>query len=203
MKTKFVATGLAAGLVAGAGAGLILQSSGLAGAAHTPAVTVTVDDDGAGTGDVGAAEADLPAERGERLAAVLQPLVDDGTITADQLTAVVDRLVAALPDRGPGHGHGHLGRPGPALEAAAGALGLDESEVRRALREGSTLAELAAQQGVDVQAVVDALVVEATERVQAKVADGTVTQEQADARLAELTERITRFVEEGGPRRGR
>ena len=44
MNIKMVSTGLLAGLVAGTGAGLILQDSGFAGASSVPAAVVVVDD---------------------------------------------------------------------------------------------------------------------------------------------------------------
>ena len=42
---------------------------------------------------------------------------------------------------------------------------MEEDELRDALRDGTTLAELATQNGVEPQAVIDALVAEATERI--------------------------------------
>lgn len=208
MKKKFVTTGLLAGLVAGTGAGLVLQQTGLAGAAAAPAVAVVEDD--IGTDDTGTtgADADRP-DPGTRLTEVLQPLVDDGTLTADQLTAVVDALVDARPGdggRGPGGpgghgGHGH-GRGGPGLDAAATALGITTDELRTALSDGTTtIAAVAAERGVDVQTVIDAMVAEVSAHLADEVAEGDLTQDEADARLAEVTTRITEMVNTARPAR--
>jgi hypothetical protein len=143
------------------------------------------------------------AEQGSgRLSEVLAPLVSDATITQSQADAVIEALKAARPEGG--RGGGHHGGPGrghdrPGLEAAATALEMTEDEVSTALRDGSTLAELAATQNVPVQTVIDALVGEAKTRIDARVADGDLTQAEADVRLAELTTKITDVVNNGRP----
>jgi hypothetical protein len=100
---------------------------------------------------------------------------------------------------GPGFGRGPGGR-GANLEVAAEALGVSVEDLRTALRDGTTIAEVAEQEGVDPQKVIDALVAEAKTKIAESVTDGKITQGQADERLETLTERITSFVEEGGPR---
>jgi polyhydroxyalkanoate synthesis regulator phasin len=80
---------------------------------------------------------------------------------------------------------------------------MDQAELRDQLRDGSTLAEIAQAQGVDVQVVIDALVAEAKAHLDEKVAEGDLTQEEADERLAEITERITDRVNDGGGRGGK
>lgn len=193
MKKKYVISGLALGLVAGTGAGLVMQQSGFAGASNTPAIVATATDDAAGA----------PAERGGRIAEVLAPLVADGTITQAQADAVVDALVAAMPERGDHDGPGHGGhRRGPRLEAAATALGMTVEELRTELKGGATLAQVAEAQGVEVQVVIDALVDQAEAHLAEEVASGEHTQEEADAKLADITERITDMVNNGRPGRG-
>ena len=88
------------------------------------------------------------------------------------------------------------------LETAATTIGISEQELRAALVEGQTLAEVATANGVEPQAVIDALVAEATTRLDEAVADGDLEQADADERLAELTERITTAVNEGLPAKG-
>ena len=193
MKKKFVASGLAAGLIAGAGAGLILQSSGFAGASNggAVAITATVDDSTGNADDSGR------PDPSQRLAEVLQPLVDSGTITADQMTAVVDALVAARPRGGPGMGgqggrhggdgdHGGRGgmRGGRGLDAAATALGVTADELRTELEGGQTIAQVATAKGVDVQTVIDAMVADLKAHLDEEVAAGEHTQAEADAKLA-------------------
>jgi hypothetical protein len=204
MNRKFVSTGLLAGLVAGTGAGLILQQTGLAGASNAPAAVV-VDDTSTTTPDDGSTD-DVRLDRGERLREVLQPLVDDGTLTADQLAAVISTLEAAGPPEGfggphPHHGRGRHGGLRIALDAAATALGVTVGELRTELVDGSTIADIAAERGVDVQAVIDAMVAEASARLGDRVTAGTLTQEEADAKLTELTTRITDVVNNGRPAR--
>jgi polyhydroxyalkanoate synthesis regulator phasin len=91
---------------------------------------------------------------------------------------------------------------GNAFQAAAEILGLTAEEVRASLAEGKSLNDLAAEQGVsDLEAQ---LVAELTAGIQAKVADGSITQEQADGMLENLTERVANLVDhEGGKFRGR
>ena len=135
----------------------------------------------------------------------LQNLVDDGTITAAQADAVAADLASSLPDRGPGRpggpgwGHRHPGFDG---EVLAGLLGIDVETLRSDLRDGKTVAEIAGEQGVDVQTVIDSLVAEAKSHLDLSVENGRLTQEEADAKLAEVTQRITDFVNNGLPERG-
>src|SRR5690606_13042960 len=55
---------------------------------------------------------------------------------------------------------------GDCLDAAAEALGMTEDELREELRDGRTIAEVAEARGVDVDAVVDAMVAAGTERLE-------------------------------------
>jgi hypothetical protein len=206
MKKKYVATGLLAGLVAGTGAGLIMEQAGFAGASSP--VAIIVEDDtttDAATTDDGTDT--VRPDRSARLTEVLQPLVDDGTITADQLTTVVATLEAAGPTGGgpggPGHGGPGRGRGGPGhgIEAAATALGMTIDELHTALEGGQTIAAVAAEKGVDVQTVIDAMVAEANTHLAERVTAGDLTQAEADARLAEITTRITDTVNNGRPER--
>ena len=102
---------------------------------------------------------------------------------------------------GPGGRHGGPGRFGAkvSLETAATTIGISEDDLRTALQDGQTLAEVATANGVEPQAVIDALVAEATTRLDQAVTDGRIEQADADARKAELTERITTAVNEGFP----
>jgi hypothetical protein len=208
MKKKFVATGLMAGLLAGTGAGLIIEQTGFAGASNTPAAVVVGDDTGTtvpadGTNGV-------RPDRTARLTEVLQPLVDDGTITADQLTKVVSALDAAGPmggGHGPGgdHGPGGPGMPGGrghGLEIAATTLGITADELHTALDAGQTIADVASSKGVAVQTVIDAMVAEATTHLAERVTAGDLTQAEADAKLTEITARITDMVNNGRPEGG-
>lgn len=194
--------GLTAGLVAGSGAGLILSQSGFAGASNTPAIVATVDDgSGTATGPGSGADQGRP-DPGTRIAEVLAPLVSDGTLTQAQLDTVVQTLVDNMPARGEGRGHhGDRGGRGRMAEAAAAALGMTTDELRTELRSGTTIAQVAAAKGVDVQTVIDALVADVKQHLDEEVASGEHTQAEADAKLAEITARITDRVNNGKPDR--
>jgi hypothetical protein len=118
---------------------------------------------------------------------------DDPTTGATQPPA--DAPEGAPEDCGPGMGH----RRGPNLDVAAEAIGIPVDELREALQGGQTLAEVAADHGVDEQVVVDALVADIEDHLAERVADGDITQEQADERLAEAEEHVTERVENGRP----
>ncbi len=93
------------------------------------------------------------------------------------------------------------GRRGAHLDSLAELLGMDADVLREALRGGSTLADVAADQGVDVQAVVDAIVDQETQRIEQAVEDGRLTEDEAAEKTADLEERVTTRVDEGRPER--
>jgi hypothetical protein len=208
---RTTAAGIAAGLLGGGAVGLILTVPGLTNAASdsastdtTPATTVPVPDD-SGTVQLppqGSADDPQPAP-GTGLREALQPLVDDGTITATQADAVAQFLAANRPERGPHGDHGGFGHDGggrgPDAQVLAGALGIDVATLHTELAGGSTIAELAAKHGVEVQTVIDALVADAKTHLDQAVQNGRITQAQADTRLTAITQRITDMVNNGGP----
>ena len=193
MNKKLTAVGITAGLIAGAGAGLILEATGSAGASNQTAAVAVPDDDDATT----SADADRP-DPSERLQEVLKPLVDDGTITQAQADAVIEALQAAAPKGGPG-GPGRPGGRGPGIAVVAETLGLTEAEVRDAISNGQTLAQLAEANGSSAAALVDAILADVKTHVDEKVAAGDLTQEEADSRLAEAETRVTEFVNSTKP----
>jgi polyhydroxyalkanoate synthesis regulator phasin len=131
-----------------------------------------------------------PTSAVERITEALSGLVEDGSITQEQ----ADEVATTLSEAGIGGRGGHHGVR-LHLETAAAALGMTEEELRTALEaEGTTLAEVAEDQGVEVGALVDALVEAQEERIAEAVEDGRLTQEEADERLAELEERVTERV---------
>lgn len=210
MKQKqLITAGLVAGLIAGGGAGLVLTSGGFAGASAALPSAVVVDDTVTPGADDSRAD-----EHAARLAEVLQPLVADGTLTQAQLDTVIETLVANAPERGGHHGEhggrgGHAGergerggRGGRGLDAAATALGITVDELHTQLRDGVTIAEVAAAEGVAVQTVIDAMVADLAAHLDAEVAAGEHTREEADAKLAEATAKITDMVNNGRPENG-
>jgi hypothetical protein len=77
--------------------------------------------------------------------------------------------------------------PAP-VAAQADAIGIPVEDLRAALRDGRTLAEVAEANSVDPQVVVDAMVARGTARLDAAVAAGRIDQATADARAARLPE---------------
>ncbi len=90
-----------------------------------------------------------------------------------------------------------------AAEVAAKTIGISHDDLVAALRDGSSIADVAEKNGVDPSKVVDALVADATTRIDAAVEDGKIPEERA-ARIKErLPERMQKLVEREGPRGGR
>lgn len=101
-------------------------------------------------------------------------------------------------------GHDHLiARAGEAgcagfhhldLTVAAEALGMGEDELADALADGSSIADVAGEREVDLQAVIEALVAAATVDIDQAVADGDLDAERAAELKEGLSERVTAFV---------
>jgi polyhydroxyalkanoate synthesis regulator phasin len=209
-KRRGIAVGIAGGLLAGTAAGLVFGVPGLTSAASSD-VAVSQAALVQQTDETDTPPEDAPEEMGTHLRESLQELVDAGTITADQADAVTAHLVENRPERGEfGEGHGpggHRGGPGMfgrgvASEALTDLLGIDAEELHTQLHDGATLAEIAQAQGVEVQAVIDELVAEVTERIDNAVEDGRIDQAEADEKLADAEARITDMVNNGRPERG-
>jgi hypothetical protein len=129
---------------------------------------------------------------------------DDGTESPDPDATTQEDRPAGDPPFMHGHGPGGHGILGVGLETAADALGMAESELLSALEEGKSIADVAGEQNVEVQDVVDALVAAATERLDQAVEGGRVDEDRANEIKAALPERIAAMVErEGFPGRGR
>jgi hypothetical protein len=122
----------------------------------------------------------------------------DAAVAAGQLTkAQGDELKqriesGALPlFFGPRGGpHEHFGE----LDAAASYLGLTEAELHTQLESGKSLAQVAKDRGKSVDGLIQALVDQATKRLDAAVAAGRLTKAQEQQILSGLKQRITDFV---------
>lgn len=79
----------------------------------------------------------------------------------------------------PGHRFPHLGE---GLTTAATALGIGEDDLRERLADGQSVAQVAEAEGVDLQEVIDALVANGTDRLEAAI-------DALPDRVAELVER--------------
>lgn len=118
----------------------------------------------------------------------LAPLVDDGTITQDQAQAVADTLGERMP------GPGAFARGVIALHETADFLGITEAELIQAVRDGSTLADIAVANGHSAEELIDHLVGLMSERLDQAVAAGRLTEDQAAAQLDTAREHITAAV---------
>jgi polyhydroxyalkanoate synthesis regulator phasin len=86
------------------------------------------------------------------------------------------------------------------LETAAKYLGMTETALHNALRDGKTLAQVARDRNKSVDGLVDALVTESRKRIDQAVEDGRLTRAEADEFVAGLRERITDRVNGRFPR---
>ena len=145
-----------------------------------------------------------PAKLSDALKQALENRVDqaveDGALTKEQGEAMKQRLEADdFPlFGGPLLGHPHRGGFGfralRDLDVAATYLGLSEAELRDALREGKTLADVAEDERKDVDGLVDAIVAATTKRLDEAVADGRMTKAQRDEIAQGLKERTEDIV---------
>lgn len=148
--------------------------------------------------------AQVADDKGVDVQTVIDALVTDATERLEELQASLPERMTELVNRtGWGEHDGPRGdRPGPrriALDTAAEAIGISAEDLRTALRDGSTIAEVATANDIEVQTVVDALVAEATERIDAAVADGRLDAKRAEEIKAELPDRITARVNGDDP----
>jgi hypothetical protein len=199
-RTKIIAA-VAALLVVGGGGAAIAATGALSPREESQAI-------------LGDAAEQLGVETNELSAALKQALknrvdaaVEAGRLTEEQGDEMKERIDAdefplfGLGPGGPGHHH-HFGH-GAGLEAAAAFLGLTEAELRTALEDGRTLAEVAESEGKTVAGLVDAMVAASTEELEQAVEAGRLTEAQKNEIVATLEERITDKVNgELGPRRG-
>jgi hypothetical protein len=129
-----------------------------------------------------------------------------GRLTKAQGEELKQRIEAGdLPFFGaPGFGtHHHMfGMLGRGLDAAAGYLGVTDDQLRTQLENGKTLAEIAKAQNKSVDGLVDAIVADAKQHLDAAVKAGRITQKQEDSILRDIKTRTTDFVNGKAPRFG-
>jgi hypothetical protein len=198
---RFVAPVVVAAAVVGGGvAGTVLGVPGISGAQEStqqeaptgaPARAGAVK---AAADALGLSVEDLAAELrgGKTIAQVAEEQgVEVGTVVDAMVASAVANgrdegkareIITKLVDEGRPDG-AHRRHPrlrhaiGTELDAAAQALGMDRNDLVQELKGGKTIAQLAEEQHVDVDTVIDAMV-------------------------APVKERITKFVNEGRPERG-
>ncbi len=170
MKKSIAGVAVTASVLTGGVAGLALTSPSLAGAQED---------------DPAAAE-----QAPDEVVGVFDQLVEEGVLTQEQADTVKERLRDANARFGP-RMHGPRAAH---QEILTEVLGVSEDELLQAREDGRSLADVADANGVDPQAVVDALVADLEEHLDQGLESGRLTDEQADERLAEATERIEDMV---------
>jgi hypothetical protein len=169
---------------------------------------------------IGITDAQLRTELGtdKSLAdvAVAHGKTRDGLIAA--LTAAQQQNIATLVDQkgigarpnpanggGPGFGRGPGEKvTGDPEAAAATYLGTTEADLETKLRAGQTLAQIAnATAGKSRDGLVNALVADATAKIDAAQKAGTITADQATQLKANLSTRLAQLVDRTGPTPGR
>jgi predicted DNA-binding protein (UPF0251 family) len=142
-----------------------------------------------------------PGELSDALKQALKNRVDDavrdGRLTEDQGERMKERIDAnevPLFGLAPGFGFRHHGPFHGKLDAAADYLGMTRAQLREALQDGKTLGQIARDRDKSVDGLVDALVKEAEEKLDAHVDEGRLTEAEKDEMLSGLRERITDFV---------
>jgi lambda repressor-like predicted transcriptional regulator len=106
-------------------------------------------------------------------------------------TANLDKMIDSQPHLFDGRGGGfHVIKDFTAISKV---LGLTMDEIKNGLRNGKSLADLAAEQKVDVQKLIDAQKAAITSAINQAVKDGKLTQAQANEKLdvaGDLAEKI-------------
>jgi polyhydroxyalkanoate synthesis regulator phasin len=142
-----------------------------------------------------------PSELSNALKQALKNRVDaavaDGRLTKEEGARMKEKIDAAeAPLLGPGF-HRHHGPGGPfhaKLEAAAEYLGMTQAQLREALSDGKTLAQVARDQDKTVAGLVDALVEGVEQKLQEDVDAGRLTEAEKRQMLSGLKQRITEMV---------
>ncbi len=138
--------------------------------------------------DTGETQVESEATERTTVEDVLADLVDDGVINQEQADAVAEALREHMADRG--HRHHRFGF-GLDIEET---LGMTPQELREALQDGQTIAEIAEANGIDLDAAVDEALDEIQLRLDEAVEEGRLTAEEVEEKLAEIEERIDSFV---------
>jgi len=188
-------------LVAGAVAGLAVAGGGAAAVAATQ--TGSPQEESKAVVEDAAKQLGVqPSELSNALKQALKNRIDAavsaGRLTEEQGKELKERVDAEeFPLLGPGLRGGHHGPGGffhHGLDAAAEYLGTTEEALREQLRNGTTLAGAAQKAGKSVDGLVDALVADAKEKLDAAQAAGRITAAEKQEKLESIRERVTALV---------
>ena len=127
---------------------------------------------------------------------VVDEALDEGWLTEDQAEMLRWRM-----DQAPGFGmrgmdqgfggfeRGMFGHGNNLVSIAADQLSMSLTDLLTELQDGKTIADVAAEKGVDTGAIVDAYLAELKTDLDEAVAEGRITQNQADYSLEQAEER--------------
>ncbi|MDX6401232.1 MAG: hypothetical protein QOF27_1838 [Gaiellaceae bacterium] len=185
----------AATLLAAAGGGVAVAASG---AGSPSQESKAVIDDAAK--QLGIPSSKLSGALKQALSNQVDAAVAAGRLTKEQGAELKQRLdsgdfplIGGLHREG-GHHFGFFG----GLNAAAGYIGVTEAELRTQIEGGKSLAQVAKDHGKSADGLINALVTDATQKLNKAVSAGRITQAQADEMLTGLKQRITDLVSSTG-----
>jgi polyhydroxyalkanoate synthesis regulator phasin len=140
---------------------------------------------------------------------IVDELLADGTITQEQADKITEKINS---NEGLGlgkllgrrHHEGQQGQQGQErfrkaarreiIQSAAGAIGIEPKELVAELKDGKSIADVAAEHNVPLDDVKAQITEDATARLAELVADGKLTQERADAMLQKLADNLDRIL---------
>ncbi|MBN1659676.1 MAG: hypothetical protein JXA93_14820 [Anaerolineae bacterium] len=143
---------------------------------------------------------------------VVADALAEGWLTEEQAQSLQERM-----DRAQDSGMGFMGRgfdgmgrgfdgmdrgakggSSRLLSAAAEALGMTTDDLCTEMEAGKSIADLAAEKGVDTQVIIDAYLDKVKADLDAAVAEGSITQNQADYQLQQAEERAVDRLDSTG-----
>ncbi len=138
----------------------------------------------------------------------IDELVAEGKLDADKAEQIKSRIEEGqglFPfwriDGKPGRWFEHPKLVFGALDSAADAIGISRQDLIDELRDGKSLAQVAQEHNVSVDALKSAMLQDAKQKLDQAVADGTLTQERADELYANFESRIDDLVNRTWPQR--
>jgi hypothetical protein len=201
VRRKVIAGAAAALAVGGAGAGV--AATKLATNSPSEESKAIVND---AAKSLGVAPSKLSAALKKAYEDRIDAAVADGRLTKQQGAELKQRIESGdFPLVGPpGFRHGPDGPHGlrPGFDAAAIYLGVTEAQLRTQLESGKTLADVAKAQGKSVSGLEDAMVNDATTKLDAAVKAGRLTSTEEQRILADLKQHVDDLVNGKLPEHG-
>ncbi|HEY5639729.1 MAG TPA: hypothetical protein VIW01_06725 [Dehalococcoidia bacterium] len=165
-------------------------------------------------GNLGISVEELEAALTQSHIDLINEKVADGTLSEEDAAEIIERIESGEGRLFPPFGPRHPGHHPPfhrlfglILGNSAEVLDMEVEALKEELHDGNSLADVAAAQGMEVETFKAELLAAIEADLDAKVAEGEISQETADAILAKITESIDRIVEkvpgEDGPGDGR